>query len=413
MSIIKSTNHNKESADNWSIESVFRWSIWIKLSVFILIVVSFWIVPQTQEAHITSPSKFLSGYYQYDGSQFREICQFGYLDPSQPYPQNIQNFAFFPGEAWVNCAGRAFHSVIALNEWGAVIANSVLFVVLGMCLKLFLDTQYADIKLKKYLWLSFFFFPMSMFLHLNYSEIGFLIGTFLTFYFLEKQQWGSIAITGLISGFFRITALPLGLLGWLRLTYQYLTKKIAMTLAQYLIRSLAFASYGVGTVVTFGYYYWTYGDFWMYFRAQQTLFGRADYNNFFSRTWSDITGLKTYWDTLDWSHMIDQTGFTFYTASFRYWAYLAIPLVIFVIGLVYLIVRKRYYWALVSLLFYLAPMITSTNSINRYLLQSFPILFALFEIAYFNKYVRWVVMALWIVLFGLFLSLHMRGFWVA
>ena len=90
-----------------------------------------------------------------------------------------------------------------------------------------------------------------------------------------------------------------------------------------------------------------------------------------------------------------------------------LPMVFAVLASLLLLKKKRYYELLYCWAMWLVPILSSSNSINRYLIQSFPFLIVTAEAAYGNKYLRFPVLLIISILYLLYFILHAYGFWIA
>jgi hypothetical protein len=400
----------------WTLESVIKNTLFLKIGLIVVTICSFFIIPLPQEFKQFYRHDILYGFYSFDGANYKNICQNGYLNTYEPFPGSIRYFAFLPGLPVLNCVGGAFRSIFDLQLYGPILINLFLFVWLAVSLKWYLELYYKDIAKLKYIWWTFLFFPTSFFIHLNYTETAFLALTFTAMRLFEEGKIIRSSVAGLFLGLFRITAIPIGALLWLRYCYvsfrSYQATKL-FSVSKFIKESASFTLYGVGTLITFIYYQLQYNDFWLFFKSQSEFYGRQ--NGFlenYVRIVDDVGGAKTYWDSQDWSSLISQTGFDLYTRDFRLWALTIAPFIIVGIGTIILLVQRRWFWLSFSLLLWAIPLYSSTNSVNRYLLQSFPFILVISELAYKNVITRVALLTFYILWFIIFLSLHMRGFWI-
>jgi hypothetical protein len=401
---------------NWILESVIKNAFIFKIGLIVLTILSFFIIPLPQEFKQVFKHDALYGFYSYDGANYKTICENGYLNTFEAYPGTIRYFAFLPGLPALNCAGTAFQSIFNLRVYGPVLVNFFLFIWLAVSLKWYLELYYKDIAKLKYIWWTFLFFPTSFFLHLNYTETIFLALTFTSLRLFEEKKIVLSSVAGLFLGFFRVTAIPIGILLWLRYCYTTLVtwrKSKVFNIKTFGLESLSFLSYGVGTLATFLYFQFQYSDFWLFFKSQAQFYERKNESIYFlNRILQDAMGANTYIDSINWNSLIQQTGFDLYTHDFRTYALVVAPLVIALVGSVILFAQRKWFLLSFSLLLFLIPLYSSSSSINRYLLYSFPFIFAISEIAYKYVVTRVALLTFYILWFIIFLSLHMRGFWI-
>lgn len=402
----------------WTIESVLKTSVLLKMAFIAFAFISFLIVAQPEVNRQVYNNPFLFGFYTLDGANYKTICEQGYFNTSESYPASIRYFAYLPGQPALDCASQLFRSVIDLKLWGPVIFNAIIFIGLGVTLKYYLDAKYKNNEgLKKYLWYAYLLFPASFFLHLNYTETTFMAALFLIMGFYERNKIISGNIVGLLLGFFKISALPVAILLFAKYCAdKYSRSKKILSYAVHdakktFVEIASFSLFGIGTLATFLYYHVKYGNFWLFFQSQSDFYNRNSLN-IFQHIKDGFERKATYWDTLDWSKLNEVTGFWWYNQDFRYYALFVTPLIIFVVGIILLIKERRWFEALFSAVLWSVPLLTSIDSIDRCLLQSFPIILIIAEYAYRSKILKFIYMIVSLIGFIVLYSLHARGYWV-
>jgi hypothetical protein len=418
----------------WSIKQIFLGSLALKIALVVFSTIAFILIPlPTQYQQEYGGNANLFAFYVYDGSNYLHICNNGYIDDNEPLPERIRYVSFLPGLPILNCAGRYVKSVINTRYYGPVIINLLFFLILCFSLKFYLDDEYKDDEgLKRYIALTYLFFPFAFFFHLNYTEVIFISLSFIAFNLARRHKLYSTGVAGFLMGFIRITSIPLGFFVWLKyvldsqkntITSDVATKNLS--LFQKIRSSLIILPFGLGALFTFIFYQIRYQHFFYYFESQRDFYGRNSGSNWFTTLIDSLAGKPGFYDTpnvdayeivkgtFGWGSFISQTGFYFYDNAFRLGFLLWFPFAIAIIGSIFLIMKRRWFDLAFSWSMWIIPMLSAnTASIDRYLLQSFPFIFVISEMAYRNKFTRYALIVIYCVLFALGYLLHSHGFWI-
>ena len=398
-----------------SLKQLFFVAISIKL-VIVLFMLGLFYIKQHSVAQIANrPNSFLYAFYLQDGNNYLSICNTGYIKPyAQDYKDSISYLAFLPGLPLVLCGVKYFPANIDMNWYNGLVINLIGWLLLLIALRYYLDKYYSDDELKNYLMFFYVMFPMSFFFHLNYIEVLFVPLLLFIWRLVDDNKIKTMAILAFLLSFVRITAVPVGLMMWLKYNYNYIhSSSENKNLKQYLFNSSLFGTFLAGSLLTFGYFQQQFGSFWMFFESQSLTYGRVGGISGITKSWTEITGIKpTYWDSVDFSQIINNTGFEFYNRDFRllhlYW----LPILFALFASFLLIRQKRWFELFFCWVMWLIPMSSDSNSINRYLLQSFPFVLVVGESCYANKWIRYPALIISGCLFLLYFILHCYGLWI-
>jgi hypothetical protein len=373
------------------------------------------------------PNSYLFAFYTQDGNNYQDICTNGYQRKYITEPkETIKYLAFLPGLSIALCTLQWFPGSIDMVWYGGVVINFLLWILFVVSIKYFLDKYYKDNAQKLYIISFFVLFPTSFFLQLNYTETIFIPLSFFIWRMVDENKIRQSSILGFLLGFVRITAIPFAVLMWLKYTIKLIKNKKEKTLEQvfftykYLLDSLSFLLYGFGSVLTFAYYKYEFGDWGLFFKSQKDFYGRStnvqsfilslkDIFAFFNPNWVEIS----YWDTYDFTRELQNTGFYFYDQTFRQINLYTLPFVFAILASLLLIKKKRYFELFYCWVIWLVPILSSSNSINRYIIQSFPFIIVTAEVVYSNKYLRFPVLIFIAFFYLLYAILHAYGFWIA
>ena len=186
---------------------------------------------------------------------------------------------------------------------------------------------------------------------------------FIIFNLINRDKAAKANVLGLFMGFVRVTAIPFGFFAWLKYILQQRTETKAAgkpLLSKYIplfFNSTTFLFYAVGTLATFIYYQFEFGNFFLYFKSQKEFYGRNRGSNWFTTVVEELQGKPGYYDTPNvntveivpgvdtrgWNSFIEQTGFYFYNNNFRLVYLLWFPFLIAITGTVLLIWKKRWF----------------------------------------------------------------------
>jgi hypothetical protein len=400
--------------------------------LFKLILVSFFGLMFAIKPHYpgqigNKPNSLIFAFYNQDGTIYQDICAGGY---QKKYivesKESTMYMAFLPALPLAICALQWYPASIDMTWYGGVVVNFLLWILFVVSIKYFLDKYYQDKFQILYIIGFFVLFPTSFFLQLNYTETIFLPLSLFIWRMIDENKVRRASLLGFLLGFVRITAIPFGIMMWLKYTVNLIKNRKEKTLEQvfftykYLLDSLSFLLYGFGSILTFAYFKYEFGDWGLFFKSQKDYYGReTNWNSFmisikdmfafFNPNWVEIS----YWDNYDFSKQLQNTGFYFYDQMFRQINLYTLPMVFAILASLLLIKKKRYYELLYCWAMWLVPILSSSNSVNRYLIQSFPFLIVTAEAAYGNKYLRYPVLIIISMLYLLYFILHAYGFWIA
>lgn len=382
---------------------------------FILLGLTIWPLPPTDLAN--RPTSLAKAFTFWDGAIYSDICATGYSKEFMPYPENLIKYAFYPGLPILLCFAKAFVTRIGIHvNWFNLLiyVNIILFIFMALSLSSFTTFFYPDKHLRRFVFWTYLLFPFSFFFHVNYSEVLFIGLMFLgLIYFYQKRVWFS-HLVGLAIGTVRITSLPLGFLNWLYLTVGFIKDKdfAILKTINFLLQSLGFLTYGLGTVALFVYFSLQFGSARLFFDSQENYFQRKNSLTFYQQVWRTLRGEKQWFDNIDWEPRKALYNFQFYGADFNRYFLLYFPFAIAIIASVYLTYQKRWYELFFAWILWIAPMLSGTSSLNRYILAGFPFIFAVSELAYRFTISRLLLPAVYIAGFLLTLILFTHGFWV-
>jgi hypothetical protein len=391
---------------------------------FLMMSFSLFIYNRPFVSHSSATNPLLVSFYQWDGANYLGICENGYLY-NDSYPSSIRYFAFLPGQAVINCLSQIPFSILLgtnatkeIRLQGPFILNIFLFVLLWISIKYYLDNYHKDFSENKklYVLITYILFPFSFFLNLNYTESIFMPLLFTSFILLKKEEFKWLGLVGFAIGLVRVSAIPLGLILALRYIYNKFSDY------RFLFRQINYSSiiknlfylipFGLGLLITLIYYNIKYNSYNLFFLSQKDYYNRVSSISFYKNVFADLAGKATYWDTYSWHELIEKTGFYFYDATFRYIYLMLFPFLFAFLASILLIVKKRWWDLAFSWGMWIVPMLSDTNSLNRYLIQSFPFIFIISEFAYGNKLLRYSLLAVYVLFYISFFNLHSHGFWI-
>lgn len=403
----------------FNLKTVFIIAIVFKV-LFLLVTLAIFYKTPSVNGYSISTNPIITSFYQWDGSNYLAICKNGYLYEDD-YPSSIRYFAFLPGMSILNCTSIQLVDFITDSETallGPVAVNFLLLIALVVAIKYYLDLYYPkfDKGLKIYILITFLIFPFSFFINLNYTESIYLPLTFLALILLKRQDFKNLGWVGFILSLVRVNSIPLGFM----LAVNYLNSSLIKVenlfnkaiLVDKFKKLLYFIPFGFGIVVTLLFYQIKYNSASLFFTSQRDYYGRVSSFKFYENVYQYLNGKATYWDTFDWSYLISETKFYFYDSTFRYLHLLIIPFLFVAMASIFLIIKKRWWELSFSWVMWLVPMLSEVNSLNRYLILSFPFIFVVSEFAYKNIFTKYLLVIVYIILFVLYLNLHSHGFWI-
>lgn len=382
---------------------------------FILLGLAVWPLPPADLDN--RPSPLAKAFTFWDGAIYSDICLTGYGKEFMPYPENLIKYAFYPGLPILLCLAKVFVGRTGtLVNWFnlQIFVNIILFIFMVLSLNSFTALFYHDKRLGRYVFWTYLLFPFSFFFHVNYSEVLFIGLIFLgLFYFYQKRVWLS-HLVGLAAGTVRITSLPLGFLNWLYLAAGFIKDKgfTALKSKSFILQSLGFLTYGLGTMALFIYFFLQFGSARLFLDSQEKYFQRKNSLIFYQQVWRALKGEKQWFDNIDWESRKALYNFQFYGPDFNRCFLMYFPFAIAIIASVYLAYQKRWYELFFAWILWVTPMLSGTPSLNRYILASYPFIFAVSELAYRFTISRLLLPVVYIAGFLLALLLFTHGFWV-
>jgi hypothetical protein len=411
----------------------FRIRNFIILAIlFKLILVSFFglifaIKPHYSGQITNKPNSYLFAFYNQDGLVYNDICTNGYQNKSLYQPtDSIKYMAFLPGLPIAICSLQWYPASIEMVWYSGIILNFILWLLFVFSIKYFLDKYYENNNEKLFIISFFVLFPTSFFLHLNYTESIFLPLSFFIWRMVDENKIRGASILGFFMGFVNIIAIPFGFLMWIKYTINLINNKKESSLKQifltykYAFDSLSFALFSFGSLLTFAYFKFKFGEWGLFFRSQKEFYGKETSFKSFINSLKDIFAVFnpnwyefSYWDTYDFTKELQNTGFYFYDNTFRRINFYTLPMIFAILASLLLIKKKRFFELFYCWVIWLVPIFSSSNSINRYIIQSFPFIIVTAEVVYSNKYLRFPILALITIFYLLYSILHVYGFWVA
>lgn len=355
---------------------------------------------------------FTSAISHWDSWAYTNISTSGYLSDGV-FPDSIKLGAFYPGLPLI----LYFSNLLNIGNF-VYFLNFILYCVFAYVLYNFILKKWykdqMDEKKSQFLFWSFCLFPFSAFLHFNYTEIYFMLGAIWALdLILSKKIWKS-QIPAIIISFFRPTALPFGLFAWILYTIESFKNRNSLNIRKYIFESLGFLSYAVGSLCLYAFDQIRYGNWKLFYDSQQFYYHKQNNLNFIGQTIDEVIGNKNMWyDTLpSYPDMINEYGFNFYNKEFNLAFLLWFPFTLAIVGSMVLIKQKKYFWLFYSWGLLIPALMSNTVSFNRYLLTSFPLIFAFNELFYKNKFTRYLLLSVYFIFFVLAIILFTHGFWV-
>jgi hypothetical protein len=406
-----------------SIKNLFLEASIFKFLCIALVLLSLLILPLNQNRKFfignTEVSPQLYSFYQWDAINYKYICDDGYFSLfSNNYIEAVKNTSYLPGLPFLNCVLKPFPAVIDMSLYGPMIINFVFWLLTVFSLRYYLEGYITDEKQRKYMLMFYFTFPFAFFFHLNYTEAVFLPLSLFALRFTEQRDWARSALMGFFASFVRVTSLPLGFLMMLRFFYLELKdhKQTLVKIIDYpklLIKLLSFSAYSIGVIMTFIYFHIKYGNFWLFFESQKLYFGR---NTTLESFWKSIRQLfgqaDIYWYSFDFIKQTGENWSYLYNQHTIYWILYAYPVFIILLGSILLIKNKKFFEFLLSWSLLIVPILSDSNSISRYILQSFPFILVIAQELFRFKILSKIVLFIHLLLFCIVFVLHTRGYWI-
>ena len=403
----------------------------IRLAAFLVIVI----------ALSDTTISFLQGFHNWDSKNYLAICAHNYASPNTPYPHSLRLYAFYPALPIVYCGLAKGLSANVLLV--ALCINTLFFLLLCKELHTYIYREYEDKKLRAYIFLCFLFFPFSWFLQVNYTETLFLWLTLLSINLIYSKKIWLSHLSGFFAGFTRSTAFATAIGNWIIYTWKFFKtetshsdmtevtgesisyeaisshKKTGKDIASYILNSIGFLSYGMGTLCLLAYFQFAFGNWNLFFESQKVYYGRQTSLHFWQGWLDDLTMSSTKWFTWNDIWKVKMSGsdnvvdHLLTLQTFNTWFLLYFPLTLIFLGSAYLLYKKQYDKFVWSWLLLIMPIMTGeSTSINRYLILSFPLLFAVFELAAKNTVTKYAWLGFSVLAWAVVASWFAKDFWV-
>jgi hypothetical protein len=406
-----------------SIKKLFLEASIFKLLCIGLVFLSLLVLPLNPNVKFyigpTEVSPQLYAFYQWDGINYKYICDDGYFSLfSNNYIEAVKNTSYLPGVPFLNCVLKPFPAVIDMSFYGPIIVNFVFWLLTVFAMKYYLEGYITDEKQRRFMLIFYFTFPFAFFFHLNYTEAVFLPLSLFALRFVEERDWARSALMGFLASFVRVTALPLGLLLMLRFFYleirDYKTTLTKWTdYPKLLTKLLSFVAYSAGVVMTFVYFQIKYGNFWLFFESQRLYFGRQSSIDNLWRSIQQLFGQsEIYWYSFDFIKKTGENWSLLYNQHSIYWMLYGYPVIIILIGSILLLKNKKFFEFILSWGLLLLPIFSDSNSVSRYVLQSFPFILIIAQELFKYKILSKIIICFHLLFFCIVLILHTRGYWI-
>lgn len=278
---------------------------------------------------------------------------------------------------------------------GVLVAN-VSFILMLYVLARLLSLDFSP-RITKITVLTMLFFPVSFFFSFVYTESIFLLLVLLTFYFARTKNWLLAGIFGALAAnarFVGIFLFPALLAEW------YLEYRSATKTALISIIPIFFIPFGLFSYML--YLHTSVGDP-LAFVHTQALFGQM-------RSEKIILIYQVFWRYL-------KIMLTFNRADPLYFSIILelLTAIIFLITSIYSLLKSRLSYAIFNISAYLLPTLTgSFASMPRYVLVCFPSFIILAHVVNRLSPISQKVIAIAsFILSVIYLSLFIRGYWVA
>ena len=126
----------------------------------------------------------------------------------------------------------------------------------------------------------------------------------------------------------------------------------------------------------------------------------------------DFFKTEQWWDTgTEFIKLKEYYGLWWYNPWFTRFFYIQFPIIFALIGSILLYKKKRYFELAFSVCMFVIPFVGASISINRFLLQSFPFILVVSEESYDNKWLKYIVLFVYVAGFIMTLFLFTHGLW--
>lgn len=286
---------------------------------------------------------------------------------------------------------RYANTLFANPYLSGIFISSISFVLSLVVFKKLIALDYSD-QIVRHTLLSLIFFPTSFFFSFVYTEGLFFLLILISLYLARTNRWwlagavGALASYTRFIGIFLIPAL---------LVEAYLQKRLNLK------NILAIGLVIVGLGLFMNYLGGSVGDPLAFIHVQK-YFGQG-------RSDSIILWPQVVWRYLKMVATVNQSDPLYLTIIFEFGVSLLFSVLTF-----FSVLRVRASYALFGLLAYITPTLTgSFTSMPRYVLVCFSSFVLLGQILSKHRWARLIYILSSVILMAIFLTLFVRGYWVA
>lgn len=328
------------------------------------------------QAYVENP--ILYSRENFDGMHYSYIARRGY-----GYAQQ----AFFP--LYPNLI-RKILPLISNTVVVGILISSVSFIAGLFFLNKLIELDYSR-EVAKWTIIALLIFPTSFFFTSVYTEGLFFFLTITSFYFARKDKWWFAGILGALAAntrFIGILLLPVLLVEW----WQGRREKINL---------LFLLLIPVGLVSYMLFLQRTTGDYLAFVHVQR-LFAQ-------DRSQKLILLYQVFWRYFKILTTVNPTQPNYWTIVLEF-----VSAIVFLITSIYSFIKQRLSYALFNFMAYIIPTLTgSFVSLPRYVLVCFPSFIILGQIFVKHSKFKWICLSICSLLFIIFTSLFVTGYWVS
>lgn len=358
--------------------------IWqVAIIVFSLISPSIWplrigYLGQGFKTYLNAP--LLYSRANFDGNHYLQIATHGYT-----FPQT----AFFPAFPLVIRFLSHFTSPLS----SGLIVSQVSFLLSLIVLVKLVRLDHSS-TVSRWTITSLLFFPVSFFFSFVYTESLFFLFVVLSFFFARKKSWFYAGIFGLLATLTRLVGIAL----FPALLYELLTNSKRFRFREY----SALLLIPLGLLIYMWFLYRTTGDA-LSFLHVQSLFnqGRSDHL---------VLIYQVIWRYVKMLFTVNMADPLYLTIVMEFFSSLLFIFLTFLS-----LFKQRFsYFIFSAVCIFLPPTTGSFTSMGRYGLVAFP-LFILFGqlLSTSKKLPKTLILFSFSILFCLYLTMFVRGYWVA
>lgn len=329
------------------------------------------------QAYITNPLLYSRG--NFDGNHYVYIAFRGYGHLQQ---------AFFP---LYPLTIRLFTPLLVNPYLSGVLVSSVSYFLSLVIFQKLIRVDYSD-QVAKHTLLALIFFPTSFFFSFVYTEGLFFLLVILSFYFARTNRWFFAGLFGALASYTRFIGIYLVPA---LLIEAYLQKRLNL-------KNIVFtASILLGLGVFMNYLQNTVGDPLAFIHVQK-YFGQG-------RSDSIVIWPQVIWRYIKMVITVNRSDPLYLTIIFEFFIGLIFAITSFWAGL-----RVRLSYVIFGLLAYITPTLTgSFTSMPRYVLVCFASFIFIGQLLSSKKSLKLAYLLVSLPLMLIFLSLFVRGYWVA